>query len=398
VPTRPADRILLNPPLLVALLVAGVSLGAIALWLWLAGNGPAIASEHGFLLSVPLTIAAITCLTTGLVGRVRSEELRRAAHLDVLQAAARRMSAALSVSAVGRAVVEETGRIIGYHNARVYLLEGTDDLVPIAFEGRVGAYERVDLELLRTRVGEGFTGWVAKHRVPLLIHDANLDPRGATIAGTDDVDESMLVVPMIHDDTLVGVITLSKLGLRRFDEDDLRLLTILADQAATALESSQNLARSRQLAVELRQLLDMSGALAASLDPRAVANLIAEHIGRAMDADETAISYWDRAADGLVTLGYYPPEDESELQPFFALGGYPLTRRVLEDQTVAIVDSDDPDADPAEVELLRTNGLASSTMLPLVAKGQAIGLVELLSQGRPVTDPRRLELARTMAN
>ena len=83
-------------------------------------------------------------------------------------------------------------------------------------------------ELLRTRVGEGFTGWVAKHGVPLLIGDANLDPRGATIPGTDDVDESMLVVPMIHDDTLVGVITLSKLGLRRFDEDDLRLLTILA--------------------------------------------------------------------------------------------------------------------------------------------------------------------------
>ena len=395
---RPGDRVLLNPRLLAAMLVAGVTLGATALWLWIAGDGPAIARQHGFLLSVPLTIAAIVFVTTALVGRVRSEEVRRASHLGVLQAAAKRMSAALSVSAVGRAIVEETGRIISYHNARVYLLEGGEDLVPIAFEGRVGAYERVDLELLRTRVGEGFTGWVAKHGVPLLIGDANIDPRGATIPGTDDVDESMLVVPMIHDETLVGVITLSKLGLRRFDEDDLRLLTILADQAATALESSRHLARARQLAAELRRLLDMSGALAQSLDPRQVANLIAEHIGKAMEVDETAISYWDRATDGLITLGYHPTTDDMELQPFFALEGFPLTRRVLEEQTVAVVDHDDPDADKAELELLRNNGLASSTMLPLVAKGQAIGLVELLSRGRPVSDPQRLALARTMAN
>ena len=64
---------------------------------------------------------------------------------------------------MGRTVVEETRRVIDYHNARVYLVERPDDVVPIAFEGTVGAYEQVDLELLRDDVGEGFTGWVAQH-------------------------------------------------------------------------------------------------------------------------------------------------------------------------------------------------------------------------------------------
>ena len=118
-------------------------------------------------------------------------------------------------------------------------------MVPIAFEGRVGAYEHVDMELLPCKLGEGFTGWVAEHGEPLLINDANADPRGATIAGTDDVDESMLVVPMRYDGATIGVITLSKLGPRRFRGDDLRLLTILADQAATAVESARLLTRSQ---------------------------------------------------------------------------------------------------------------------------------------------------------
>jgi diguanylate cyclase (GGDEF)-like protein len=380
------------------LLATGIAFGVLALWVWLSRDGPAVAQRGGFIAAVPLTIVCIVLVTMALVGRVRAEEVRRAAHLGVIQAAAKRMSVALTVSAVGRAVVEETRRIIDYHNARVYLLEAPDELLPIAFEGRVGAYERVDLELLKTRVGEGFTGWVAKHALPLRIDDANADPRGATIPGTDDVDESMLVVPMIHDDQVVGVITLSKLGLRQFDEDDLRLLTVLADQAATALESSRHLARARQFAAELKRLLDMSSALSASLDPRAVAYLMAEHIGKAFEVDEAAISYWDRTGDQLLTLGYYPPLAPGELQESFALAGYPQTRRVLEQQAVEVVDVDDPNADPAEVALLRAEGIAACVMLPLVAKGQAIGLVELFSRGRIVADPQRLQLARAMAN
>src|SRR5690242_11747363 len=128
-----------------------------------------------------------------------------ASQLEVLQAASARLSRAEGTEAVGRAVVEETGRIIDYHNARVYVLEPPSELVPIAFEGRVGAYDQVDLDLLRTTLGVGFTGWVGLHGEPLLIDDANLDPRGATIPGTDDVDESMLIVPMRYDDAVVGV-------------------------------------------------------------------------------------------------------------------------------------------------------------------------------------------------
>jgi len=193
-----------------------------------------------------------------------------ARQLEVLQAASARLSRAEGSEAVGRAVVEETGRIIDYHNARVYVLEPAGDLVPIAFEGRVGAYEKVDLNLLRTRLGHGFTGWVGQHGEPLLVRDANDDPRGASIPGTDDVDESMLVVPMRYDDAVVGVITLSKLGLDQFDGHDLRLLSILADQAATALESARNLARSHSLAGELRLLLEVSSELAGSLESRQV--------------------------------------------------------------------------------------------------------------------------------
>jgi diguanylate cyclase (GGDEF)-like protein len=322
----------------------------------------------------------------------------RAAQLETLQATSARMNRAGTVAEVGRAVVEETRRMVDYHNARVYLLEPPDNVVPIAFEGSVGAYEQVDFALLHTKVGEGFTGWVAQHGEPLLVNDANRDPRGRTIPGTDEVDESMLVVPMRYDDRIIGVITLSKLGLNGFGPEDLRVMQILADQAATAVESARLLTRTQDLAQELRRLLDMSADLSASLDPHQVADLIASHMARALSVDECAISYWDRAGGGIESLGYYPPIKGEELEPYFDLAGYPETLRVLERQETVLIDAECPEADPAEVALMRPAGQRMLAMLPLVVKGQSIGLVELFSTTLIAWEAEQIELARTMAN
>jgi diguanylate cyclase (GGDEF)-like protein len=208
----------------------------------------------------------------------------------------------------------------------------------------------------------------------------------------------MLVVPMRYDGLTIGVITLSKLGLNGFGPEDLRLMTILADQAATAVESARRLSRTQDLAQELRQLLDMSADLSASLDPRQVADLIATHMARAMGVDECGISYWDRSGGRIESLGYYPQVHAAELQPYFDVSAYPLTRNVLERQEAVQIDAEDPDADQAEVALMRSEGHRMLAMLPLVAKGQSIGLVELYSINAITWDAELLELARTMAN
>ncbi len=392
----PGRQARLSRPRLHTLALAGglltLGLGLVA---WFTTGGPANPTE--IVVVLDFTIGG-TLLTTGsLIGRARAKESRLEAQIQVLGQAARRMSAGIEPSGVGLAVVEEIRRVIPYHNARVYLLDG-EDLTPVAFEGRFGAYEKVDVNILRTTVGEGFTGWVAREGTPLRVDDARQDPRGMTIPGTDDVDESMLVVPMRHDDRMLGVITLSKLGLRGFDDDDLRLLMILADQAATAFAGAVHLAETRRLAAELRQLLDMSSALSRSLDPKDVAALMAEHLARAVGAERAQISDWDRAGSRVRTLGCYPQECRESIADFYSLADYPLTARVLADGVIAMVDAEDPDTDQAEAAELRLEGMRGLIMLPLVAKGEAIGVVEITSSGRPTDDPGKITLARTMAH
>ena len=200
----------------------------------------------------------------------------------------------------------------------------------------------------------------------------------------------MLVVPMLHDDSLVGVVTLSKLGLHQFDEDDLRLLLILADQAATAFTGAAHLAEAHRLAADLRQLLDMSSALSRSLDPVAVADLMAEHLARAVGAGQAQISLWDAArATGSGRWAATRPRSASPCDETYDLGGFPLTRRGPRGaRSSPRWTSTTRDADAgrgrAPAERAAIGGLL---MLPLVAKDRAIGLVELTFDGRP--DRRR---------
>ena len=351
-------------------------------------------------------VAFITTLATHAAIALTNAELfeqteARAAQLGVLQAASARLSRAATVDEVGRTVVEETRRIIDYHNARVYLVEAPDEVVPIAFEGTVGAYEQVDLELLRCRLGEGFTGWVAQHGEPLLIHDANGDPRGATIPGTDDVDESMLVVPMRYDEATVGVITLSKLGLDQFD-----------DGRPAAADDPRRPGRDRRR---------VGPAAGPHPGPRRRAAPPARHERRAVREPGPApgrrphgrppgAARWAstsaRSATGtgplgrLDSLGYFPAaaarRDGAVLRRRRAI---PETLRVLERQETVIIDAEDPDRRPGRGRPAASRtGNRMLAMLPLVAKGQSIGLVELFSRSVVRWDDDRLELARTMAN
>lgn len=108
-------------------------------------------------------------------------------------------------------------------------------------------------------LGIGITGHAAKGRSALLINDAPHDPR--YIKGLHEVC-SELAVPMVAEGRLIGVLDLESPLLNAFKEEDLRLLTIYAQQAAMAISKAQlfeqaceqNLAKSRMVSALSHEL------------------------------------------------------------------------------------------------------------------------------------------------
>jgi len=155
--------------------------------------------------------------------------------------------------------------------------------------------------------------------------------------------------------------------------------------------------RLKTSARELGSLVELSSAVLESMDPRQIGDMTAAHLARATGADECGICYWDRPGDRVLTYGYYPVERRSAVDDVYDLADYPATRRVLDEHVDMHVDAGGADADPAEVEFLGSIGMRSMAMLPLVARGEAIGAVELYWRTETSPEDARLGLGRSLA-
>ena len=195
-------------------------------------------------------------------GRTRDAE-RSDAQLDMLHSFAAKLNVLTDTAEIGSTITAELRTIVDYHNCRVYLLQDGSRLMPIAFRGELTTeYAEEDLDTLITEIGEGITGTVAATREALLTPDARLVPFSVTIPGTDDdLLESMLAVPMVAGDTLVGVIVLSSLGYGMFDEEDQRMVEVLAPHAAAAFQNASLLEAERGAARAAGALLQLSQSL-----------------------------------------------------------------------------------------------------------------------------------------
>jgi diguanylate cyclase (GGDEF)-like protein len=103
---------------------------------------------------------------------------------------------------------------------------------------------------LRMSVDRGIAGWVARHRQALRLDDASEDPRHDKAIGseTNFSPHGMLCVPVVSKNQLLGVIqVINRIGGGSFDDDELRLVQILADHAAIAIENA-SLYRQAELA------------------------------------------------------------------------------------------------------------------------------------------------------
>ena len=111
---------------------------------------------------------------------------------------------------------------------------------------------------------------------------------------------------------------------------------------------------------------------------------VMEIIALQLGADAVSFSRLDPRREDIVTLCGQEPDPDggpglivpAKVGERFGLDTYPATRRVLATGEALQVRVGDPDADRAEVELMRSQGLGSLLMVPVAAGGRPLGLLE----------------------
>lgn len=132
-------------------------------------------------------------------------------------------------------IYTECSKVIDSSLFSIALLDETNNELSFELDIRDG----LPLPKERIPIGQGLNSWVVEHHEPLLIGSVADERRlGVKSVADSKPTESWVGVPMIARDRVIGVISVESYRKNAFREDDVILLTAVANQAAVAIENA----------------------------------------------------------------------------------------------------------------------------------------------------------------
>lgn len=216
--------------------------------------------------------------------------------------------------------------------------------------------------------GQSIAGWVAQHGEPLIIAEhISLPPELQAALGKPEL-VSALSLPLRSRGEVTGVLNLSRLrGNAPFTRGDLELATVLAGQAAIAIDQAR-------LIEVLHTMSETSQRLAGAFDLGDAADILLEAACQMAQARRAALWLVDDLANQLVlykTVGLTPEEQRSLKAPAFMAPPEPPTGRAREEGTL---------------------------WLPIMRADKKFGLIQVQLPPNQRLRPDRLGLLRTLAH
>jgi signal transduction histidine kinase len=172
----------------------------------------------------------------------RYQELRkRLAELTVLQQVVHAITRRLEMKPLLEEVVRQAGEVLGYPIVQIFLVQ----------EGRMAtgaAWGESSYDTSTLSMNKGITGKAVMLDQAIYVPDVSKDPDYVmAYPGT----RSEFAVPLRQGDVIFGVLNVESPDLAGFDEQDMRMLTLLADQVSVAIENAALYERLRKDADEL---------------------------------------------------------------------------------------------------------------------------------------------------
>ena len=203
---------------------------------------------------------------------------RKLTELSFLREIAQLASSTRDWDEMLRIVIDRTTVAMRAEVASLYLLERRDAVLRLA---ATNGLDRRWIGKATLRMGEGITGWVANARVPLAVRDVRNEPRFKWVRAVDQERfTSMLSVPLVIRDEVIGVMNVQTVELREFERSEIDFLQTIANQVAGIIEKS-NLQRDAERKLrEVSALFEISNVLTSTLELDEVLGLVVDRLVR----------------------------------------------------------------------------------------------------------------------
>jgi putative nucleotidyltransferase with HDIG domain len=304
---------------------------------------------------------------------------RRAHELQTLFQTSLEVNTQANLDSLLPAIVQRAASLIGVESGGLYLMQADGQSLRLVVNHN-SPEQCIGYKL---HLGEGIAGGVAKSGELLLVEDYR--EWNARLKVYDDTPlRRVLGVPLKVKDKVIGVITVAdRTNTGSFSEDEIRLVSLFADQAALTIENTRLLEQERTRTRELATLYEAIKAISSDLALESVLRTVVKMMAQVSGSDGCTLSLLNRERDAIVTWVDYRsknPDLTDAKGTTYSLSDFPATQGVVTTGQPLVINPKAQNADQAELAYMAKIEVTALLMLPLISHDQVTGLVELYEE------------------
>ena len=293
--------------------------------------------------------------------------------LALLDRIGRELNVGLDLMGIVRRALALAVQIVDANRGCLIVLD-EQDRAAVAAQLRGSKFRQMDMKYARRALEEGLPGWVVENREPALVADVSDESRwiAEPPARRRDAVGSAVCVPLCIPRRVVGVLTCTHPKVDAFDTLDVDTLSLVANQAAVALENARLFAAEEQRRHLADTLSEIARTLTATLDLDEVLNLILKHLERVVPYDSASIFL--RQEDRFVIRAWrgLPDSDIVRSLSFPIVGNHIMGRTVTSREPIVCDDVQQEEGWENIPELPQTRGWIAA---PLAARDEVTGVL-----------------------
>ena len=345
------------------------------------------------LLTLFASQAAAAVHTARLFGQVS----QRAGEFEALYQIAADISSQTDLPTLLNTVIDRATHQMGAAGSDVYLWD--PDEQNLVLEAANDPDHRPGERL---KLGEGLSGRVAAGKQPIIVEDYQTWEGRVSLYNGLPIT-SAIGVPMLYGGQLIGVLTAFNRPdvsdgrtAHTFTTDDASLLELLANSAAGAVYVARLLERTRRRVEQLSALHAVDTAIGSTTDLRVSLQAVLESVMHQLGADAADVLLLNPSTLALqytAGSGFFTSEINHTNT---AIGLGRAGKAVLERQIMHVPDLTAPEAGFTRPSLVAAERLKAYVAVPLIAKGEIKGVLEVFYRAPFEFDDERRSLLEVL--
>lgn len=252
---------------------------------------------------------------------------------------------------------------------------------------------------VRLTLGEGITGWVAKERKVVAIdQNASDDPRFKFFYNLpEDKYQAFLSVPIVYKDELVGVINVRHKELHHHSQNEIALLSTIAQQVGGAIDNARLYEETKKKAMQIETLSKISETVVSEKYLEEILQLIVTMTAEMMGSKICSLMLLDEDEHELMIRATQSLSEEYRRKPDIKVGESISGQAIIHKKPIAVLDVTKENK-YMYPELAKKEGLCSLLAIPMMAKGKAIGVINCYTSNEHIFTEEEIRILQAIAD